>query len=170
LSLRENFAVLSMGNFLQVLASFVLLLGQLPTSIDKKEFYEVVSNTKEKTISHYLEVLNTATFKEKEAYVGALLMRKAGIVGGPKQKLSLFKEGAKKLESEIKKDKGNPEYRFLRLMIQENAPGILGYKDNLDDDKTFLLTNYSFLEPIVQKAVLDYSKSSKILHTNDFQH
>lgn len=157
-----------MGNFIQVLATLLLFLASPPISIDKKEFYEVVSSKNEKTITQYITRLDNVAAKEKEAYRGTLLMTKAGLVSGPKQKLSLFKEGAKKLEAEIKKDTENPEYRFLRIIIQENAPGILGYKDNIKDDKAFLVTHYKSMEHAVQVAILDYSKNSKVLQKEDF--
>lgn len=157
-----------MGNFIQVLATLFLYLASPPLSVDKKEFYEVVSSKSEKTISQYIARLEKVAAKEKEAYKGTLLMTKAGLVSGPRQKLSLFKEGAQKLEAEIKKDPENPEYRFLRIIIQENAPGILGYKDNINDDKAFLVTHYKSMENAVQEAILDYSKNSKVLQKEDF--
>ena len=65
-------------------------------------------------------------------------MKKAGIINGAGKKLNLFKAGRKKLEAEIKKDSSNVELRFLRLMTQENAPGILGYKNELQTDREYI--------------------------------
>jgi len=58
-------------------------------------------------------------------------MKKAGLVAGVGNKLKVFKTGLQELEASIKQDNTNAEYRFMRLMIQENAPGILGYKKEI---------------------------------------
>ncbi|MEO7977629.1 hypothetical protein [Flavobacterium sp.] len=59
------------------------------------------------------------------------------------EKISRFKEGAKLLESIIKSDPNNIEIRMIRLSIQEDVPGITGYKKNIKEDKKFLTENYS---------------------------
>lgn len=158
-----------MGFLLQVSAFLLLFLGQEKPQIDKKEFYHVFSSSDDKVIIRYESLLKNSTIKEQEAYLGALLMKKAGIVGNPKDKLSFFKQGAKKLESAISKEKQNAEYRFLRLMIQENAPSILGYKSNLKEDSELIRASFKHLEPAVQHVIVDYSKDSKVLHPEDFQ-
>ena len=52
-------------------------------------------------------------------------------------------------------------------MIQEHAPGILGYKKELEKDKLYIKNNFKKLQPVVQQAALDYSKESKILKPGD---
>ena len=74
--------------------------------------------------------LNSAPADVKNAFLGAMIMRKAGIGGNPASKLKLFKQGHKLLEAAIAKDPNNAEFRFLRLIIQENSPGILGYNND----------------------------------------
>ena len=90
-------------------------------------------------------------------------MKKAGLAGIPVQKLNLFKQGHKELEAAIKREPKNVEFRFLRLMIQENAPGVLGYKDQLPEDSEYIKKSYKTLPDEVQRAIEDYSKKSKIL-------
>jgi len=118
-------------------------------------------------INKQLEVIKTSSVTEKNAYEGALLMKKAGIAGGPKKKLDLFKEGHKKLEAVLQKDSSNVEFRFLRLMIQEHAPGILGYKGQLENDSQYIRENFGKLLPVVQQAVREYSKKSIFLKSAD---
>ena len=77
--------------------------------------------------------------------------------------LASFKAGKVKLESAIEKDSANTEYRFLRLMIQENAPKILGYHTALEKDNLYIRKNFKTLSPVVQQAVLGYSRQSKII-------
>ncbi len=132
-------------------------------SIQKNHFYKVISGENERDVNQQLELLKNSTLEEKDAYEGALLMKKAGLVKGAKKKLNLFKTGRNILESQIKKDGSNIEFRFLRLIIQEHSPGILGYKDDLEKDQNYISANFKKLAPVVQQAVNDYSKTSKVL-------
>jgi hypothetical protein len=116
-----------------------------------------------------LKKIQSSSDIETEAFEGALLMKKAGLIKGAKEKLSVFKEGHKKLESSIKSDSTNPEYRFLRLIIQENAPKILNYNKDLKTDQSVLISRFKSLTPPVQGAVLAYCKKSKVLKTTDFK-
>lgn len=93
-------------------------------------------------------------------------MKKAGLVKNVKSKLKLFKEGHHKLEEAIEKDNSNIEYRFLRLIIQENAPDILNYNKDIKKDSAFIKENYKNLPVVVRDAIEDYSKKSKVLKLN----
>ena len=137
------------------------------SSFKKTDFYAAMQANSEDAVNKQLDLLKTADIAGKDAFEGALLMKKAGIVGGPKKKLDLFKAGHTKLEAVLSKDSSNAEFRFLRLMIQEHAPGILGYKGELQKDKLFIKNNYKKLQPVVQEAVANYSKESKILKPGD---
>jgi hypothetical protein len=90
-------------------------------------------------------------------------MKKAGLVAKAGEKISLFKAGRVKLEAAIKKDKGNAEFSFLRLIIQEHAPKIVEYRDNIDTDVSTIRSNFKTLAPVVQRAINDYTKKSKVL-------
>ncbi len=67
------------------------------------------------------------------------------------------------LEAAIKDYPENAEFRFLRLMIQEHAPGILGYKNDLEKDSEFIQKSYKSLPDELQQIMVDYSKKSKFL-------
>jgi hypothetical protein len=133
----------------------------------KADFFSAMRANNEEDVNKQLILLKTADIAERGAYEGALLMKKAGIVSGPKKKLDLFKEGHKKLEAAINKDSSNAEFRFLRLMIQEHAPGIMGYKGELEKDKLYIKNNFKKLPPVVQQAIVSYSKESRILKPGD---
>jgi hypothetical protein len=105
---------------------------------------------------------------DKDAYEGALLMKKAGLVSKPAEKLRFFKAGRIKLETSLAKDSSNGEYHFLRLIIQEHAPGIVHYRADLKTDSEYIHHTFKNLSPVVQKAITDYSKHSKILRPEDF--
>ncbi|HMK03266.1 MAG TPA: hypothetical protein VK489_03705 [Ferruginibacter sp.] len=130
---------------------------------DRSAFYAAMASDMLSEINEQLIIVKGASINEKEAYEGALLMKKAGLVSKAKEKLSLFKAGRLKLEAAIKKESTNTEYYFLRLIIQENAPKIVKYRDELESDSAAVRSNYKSLSPVVQKAIMEYSKKSKFL-------
>jgi hypothetical protein len=134
----------------------------------KTVFYDCMRSKDEQAVNEQLDILKTAGIAEQPAFEGALLMKKAGLVNGAKKKLDLFKSGHKKLEAAVKKDSSNAEFRFLRLMIQEHAPGLMGYKSDIARDKACILLRFDKLSPVVQQAIKEYSKESTILKPADF--
>lgn len=148
------------------LGSATILKAQ--SEFDRSAFYEAMSKKNLEQVNSQLVIVNKSSIDEKQAFEGALIMKKAGLLSGAGKKLNTFKEGHKKLEASLQKDSGNTEYRFLRLMIQENAPGILGYKDDLKKDSEYIRKNFKSLPQEVKDAVIEYSKNSKILRSADF--
>jgi hypothetical protein len=134
---------------------------------DRAGYYQVLKEGSLSEIDKELSVLDASSLKEKQAYTATLLMKKAGLLKKPKDKLRIFKQGRTGLEREIGLDSSDAEYHFLRLIIQEHAPAITKYHGQLQEDKENIMKNYKRLLPAVQQAVMDYSKSSKLLHTAD---
>jgi hypothetical protein len=150
--------------------SLVLSKGLIAQSkFEKATFYKAMSSEDVNLVDAQLAVLKNSNIPEKEAYEGALTMRKAGLTGGPKVKLDMFKSGHASLENAISKDQKNVEYRFLRLIIQENAPGILRYHHDIEKDSKYIHENFKSQSPIIKNEILDYSKRSKALKPQDFQ-
>ncbi len=139
------------------------IFAQSSKGLDRKQYYEAMRLDDKDLITAQLKVLSKAPREIKGPFEGALLMKKAGLGANPAKKLSEFKKGHNALEAAIKSDPQNVEYRFLRLMIQENAPGILGYKNDLDSDSEYIKKSYKTLPGEVQQAIGDYSKKSKSL-------
>ncbi len=136
---------------------------QPPTSFSRSAFYKAMQLDDKALVNAQLTDVQSAPPEVKDAFTGALLMKKAGIGGSPTTKLSLFKQGHKLLEAAIKKNPDNAEFRFLRLMIQEHAPGILGYKNDLEKDSAYINKLYKTLPDELQATIADYSKKSKVL-------
>jgi len=136
------------------------------SAFDKKQFYTVFASSELNSINTELTLLSAHS--SKSAYEGALLMKKASIIGNPKDKLTLFKQGRTKLETSIKSNPHIIEYLFLRYMVQENSPAFLGYHDNLEEDKKKIISNYSTFEDVVKEAIQNYSKTSKTLSSIQF--
>lgn len=146
------------------LFSFFIVKGNIQNAgFDKSAFYSAMASDNMEAVNSQLSVIKTSSINDKEAYEGALLMKKAGLVAKAKEKLSLFKAGRLKLEAAIKKDKENAEFSFLRLIIQEYAPKIVDYNNNMQTDVAAIRSNYKTLPPVVQQAISDYSKKSKVL-------
>jgi hypothetical protein len=160
--LRNSLAV-------QFLFLFFFAFGQKQDlSHQRISLYKALSSEDNKLISNQITKTNETSFAEKEAYMGALLMKKASVISNLKDKLAFFRQGHTKLENAIASDEKNGEYRFLRLMIQENAPRILGYKDNIVQDKEMIHLTFAHLPLEVQQAILDYCKKSKVLQGEHF--
>ena len=134
------------------------------TSFDKAAFYTAISNNSLEKVNDQIKILEESSIAEKVGYEGALLMKKAGLVASLLHKLNLFKEGHEKLEEAIREDPANTEFRFLRLIIQENAPSILNYNNEMEKDITHIKNTFGSLPTLVQKVIVDYSKESKILN------
>lgn len=79
-------------------------------------------------------------------YKGVATMIKAKHVINPFRRLSFFREGKAILNEAIESDPSNSELRFLRFSAQTQAPGFLGYRENIEEDKKFLILNFSEFE------------------------
>jgi hypothetical protein len=136
-------------------------------SVDKAAFYSAMASASLEQIDKELTSVTTTTVGEREAYKGALLMRKAGLLSRPKEKLAAFRSGATLLESCLAKDSTNVEYHFLRLMIQEHAPRVVHYDRDQEQDSRVITRSFRTLSPVLQKAILDYCPHSKRLHQKE---
>lgn len=150
-----------------IIGGVIAFGGTLQQKLDKKAFYAAMSSGNVDEVNAELEVLNSATFTNKQGYEGALLMRKAGMVARPAEKLKLFKAGRIKFDGAILNDGDNVEFHFLRFAIQEHAPKIVKYRTDLETDKQVILKNYKSLPPVVQQAIIDYTKNSKLLNPRE---
>jgi hypothetical protein len=156
-----------------LICAFLLTIGFLKICIaqqkfEKAVFYKVMASGDIDAINNEINILEEGTLTYKEGYTGALLMKKAGLVKKPKEKLQLFKSGRIKLGTALLADNENTEFHFLRLAIEEHAPKIVKYHTDIESDKLLIQKNFKSLSPAVQHAILDYCKNSKVLHTEDF--
>lgn len=152
--------------FFSLLLSVVQLAyaGVSREGTDKAAFYAAMTSGNLDDIDRELAALSDS----EQGYTGALLIRKASLAPKVREKLKLFKQGRAKLEAALTNEPENTEYHFLRLSIQEHAPKIVNYKANLQADKDFLIKHFSQLSLVVQRAVKDYCKNSRVLKPGDF--
>ncbi len=83
-----------------------------------------------------IERINSFTSESaiEMAYHGAYHMLWAKYLSAPLSKLNSFKKGKELMDSALKKRYGDSEIHFLRLTIQQHAPGILKYNKNIQED------------------------------------
>lgn len=151
-----------------VVVLFTVVSISYGQKLNRGDFYTAMASNKLDLISAQEAIVKTSVIPEKDAFHGALLMKKAGLVGKTSEKLSLFKSGHKLLEKAIKNDDNNAELRFLRLMIQEHAPKILNYNDDMTKDSELIKEQFDQMDPETQKAIIEYSKQAKNLKQSDF--
>ncbi|ANH82691.1 hypothetical protein A8C56_18440 [Niabella ginsenosidivorans] len=142
----------------------IILIANISMAQSKSAFYEAMAGNSAKAIDAQLSRLDSyASGNEKLALEGALEMRKAGLLSIPAKKLSTFKQGHKKLEAAIASAPRNGEFRFLRLMIQENAPRSMGYSKNIGEDSKLIREQFASLPAETRQSIKNYSKKSKSL-------
>lgn len=73
-----------------------------------------------------------------QGYICAVEMKQAEYVLNPITKLKIFNRSKKKLNELIVTYPTNINLRYLRLLLQERTPSILGYNDKIQEDKSFL--------------------------------
>ena len=132
------------------LALLLFLQVQTGEKIVVKAFHEAVNRKLETTfIKQYRNSKNPTVL----GYVYSLEMKQAKYKFFPWSKLAVFKKAKRKLESLIAKNPENVHLRYIRLVIQEQTPAILNYKDKISADKSFLLRK---LEEKDSSDYLDY--------------
>lgn len=89
---------------------------------DKKELEKIIENT-----SYLNNVLS-------EAYKGLCQTMMAEHVFWPVSKISYFNKGKEKINHVISVSPDNFELRYIRLLVQLNAPGFLDYKHEVTVD------------------------------------
>jgi len=139
----------------------------LQEKLDKAAYYAAMDSGNLDAVNKEISVVTSLSFSGKDGYEGALLMRKAGLLAHPPEKLHFFKIGRIKLEAALLNDKDNAEFHFLRFAIQEHAPNIVKYHNDLYTDKEFIKKTYKDLPPVVQHAIMDYTRKSKLLTAQD---
>ena len=140
-----------------------LAVNRQPSTINRSAFYKAMQENDKALVNAQLKELNEAPGDLKQAFMGAMLMKRASFVGSAGARIHYFREGHKMLESAIQKAPDNVEFRLLRLMVQEHAPGALGYKSDIGKDSEYIRKYYKSLPGEVQLTVEDYNKKSKFL-------
>ncbi|TDQ21866.1 hypothetical protein [Tenacibaculum caenipelagi] len=115
-----------------------------------KEYHDLLRQEDEQQYIQKYDYINDINV---QAYVVSLQMKQAKYKTMPWSKLKVFNTNKNQLEELILKNPNNVHLRYVRLVIQENTPSILGYTSSIKEDKQFL------------KKVLQKKDSVSYLHT-----
>lgn len=119
------------------------------------------SETNAKEFTQKLSGVSNDDDKILVAYKAASILLDSKFEKKLRDKMDRFKEGAKLLEATIKSDPNNIEIRMIRLSIQEDVPGITGYKKNIKEDKAFITAHYAEQNTSLKLYLKDFVLQSK---------
>ncbi|NDI99444.1 hypothetical protein GWA97_10200 [Flavobacterium sp. LaA7.5] len=122
-----------------------LLLTATPELETVRQRYINAAQSKESADSFYNSLQNIEEGQDATlmAYKAASVVLMAKYERGLITKARFFNRGTDMLEATITKAPDNYEARLIRLNIQDNVPWITGYKSEIEEDKAFLIKNYS---------------------------
>jgi hypothetical protein len=146
---------------------FSLQLPEIDSTRIKEFYHTFSSDNATEIIAGFNRLDSSGYLSQNNACRGAMLMKKSFLEKTPFAKINSFKTGQKLLEAEISKSPLNPEFRFLRLVIQENAPGFLMYNNSIQEDKKIIIEGYNKFNPFLQNFIMRYSNKSRVLTKND---
>lgn len=99
------------------------------------EFHELNSKTKEEA---FIAKYKSSSEASVLGYVYAIEMKQIEYSYNPITKIKDFNSIKDKLNSLVAKYPANVHLRYIRLVIQEKTPSILGYKNFIEADKKVL--------------------------------
>lgn len=142
----------------------ILLMITYNNPISTSHFYEIFSGSDIEAIQQTINELEKGNQSELETvYLGALLTKKANSTKDIKEKIEVFKNGVKLIDTAVSNSPENIEYRFIRYIIQENAPKILKYNTKIAEDKAIIEAKFQKCNSILQNEIQQYNKISKTL-------
>jgi hypothetical protein len=150
---------------MKLLLSLLLWInfGGSPDLATVRKMYSSVtkSESNAKEFSAKLGDVSDNDAKVLVAYKAASILLNSKFEKKLKDKMDRFKEGATLLESTIKSEPNNIEIRMIRLSIQENVPGITGYKKNIKEDKKYITEHYDEQNASLKEYLKDFILQSK---------
>lgn len=145
------------------LLALLLAFAAQSQTFNRTVFYEAYAADSLIAVDNTINLMWDTNFREKQAYIGALLLKKCQLLSNTEDKLSLYLEGRERLEDAIHLDPFNAEYRFLRLTVQENLPHTMGYYKNVEEDAAMVNEKFADLPLEVERAIIRYTPRSKAL-------
>jgi hypothetical protein len=122
---------------------FCLILSSSNIKEVVKEFHNLSTRQSEVI---FVENYSLSSQPSILAYVCAVEMKQAEYSHNPISKLRIFKHTKKKLDSLVQSNPTDVHLRYIRLLLQEKTPSILGYNDNIKEDKIFLINKLEILD------------------------
>lgn len=105
-----------------------------------------------------------ATDPLEMAYQGAYQMVWADHLSTPISKLNSFKAGKQLIDAALKQRYGDPEIHFLRLTIQQNAPAILKYNKEIQEDTNQIVSHWDTIASSkLKQQIKDFLQSHELV-------
>jgi len=104
-----------------------------------KEFHELNDRKAEQV---FVKKYQNDTSATVQAYVCAVTMKQAAYTMNPISKLKIFNNSKRRIDLLIKEHPDNIDLRYVRLLLQEETPSILGYNEYIEEDKEFLIKKF----------------------------
>ena len=123
---------------------YFLLSFSNPELSEVRKLYPNAANsesTAREFASRFSGVTNEST-KTLVAYKGASITMVSKYTKKVSDKIKNVKEGIKLIEFAVASEPNNIEIRLIRLSVQENAPKIVKYSKNKNEDVVFILAHY----------------------------
>ena len=149
--------------FIILFLSFGALQAQ---SLEKvRTAYTTASDSKENAVA-FVELMANAPTTDVvlSAYKGASKMILAKFGGN---RITLLKEGKPLLENALKQQPQNAELHLIRLSVQEHLPKVVPYRNDITDDKDFILAHYAQQTRELQKYITGFVKKSKVFNDEE---
>ena len=131
---------------------------------DVRESFQSAEKTKEgaKAFNQLMATDLDLNKDLKIAYYGAseTLLAKHG--GSIAERVGIFKSGKGYIEIAVKNSPSNVEIRLVRLMIQFNAPSILGYHSDIEKDKEFIIKHFNSVSPDLKAYIKKIAKDTDV--------
>lgn len=145
-----------------ILLFMLVFVGQAVAQED--DFYDIIQKNNKAELERGLKEMDKVkNAEQKEVYKGAIKAKIAQFEKAPREKVDLFKKGIAPIEASIEKNPNNVEFRFIRLILQENAPKVLKYSQNIEEDSNVIKKGYKNVSKKIQESMIEYSKNSKVL-------
>lgn len=158
---------------MKIIMLFISIVVCCLQSVDLKDVrraYKIAAQEQSQLIV-YNKMLQHVTKNDKielVAYKGAGIALKGRFAKKIKDKREFFIKGVTLLEYTISKSENNIELRFIRLGIQENAPKLLKYKKNIQEDKSYILSHYRTITSAdLKQHIKDYISQSKVFTSEE---
>lgn len=95
-----------------------------------------------------IDIINNDSYAQTavtKAYKGLCETMLANHSIWPVAKLNYFLRGKIRIEESVIADPENAEIRYIRLLVQLNAPSWLGYNQNIESDFAYFIKNVTLL-------------------------
>jgi hypothetical protein len=99
------------------------------------------------------------------AYLGAAQAHAAKASSNPFSKYNYIRKAHKNLKKAASRESSNLEIRFLRFSVQSQIPSVLGMKQNIKEDKAFIISNlkdfnWSAIDVHVREYIINFMLQS----------